>query len=120
MEKTKIAKTTMSLESEAHLNQMVTKANENFIGGKVTKHNLLSWIVSCFAENYFDRNVERIQQDHFDRLTHIDNIVKRIKKARHKGIEDQEAEQLLRQLVDNASKPKERQARQAKPVVEAS
>jgi len=114
MEKAKIAKTTMSLEAETHLNQMVGRSNENFTGGRVTKHDLLSWIVICFAEDYFEKNIERIHQDHFDRLTHIDNIVKRIKKARHKGVEDQEAELLLKHLVDNVAKPKERQPRQKK------
>ncbi|MDD5226797.1 MAG: hypothetical protein PHV97_06435 [Candidatus Omnitrophica bacterium] len=108
MEKTKIAKITMSLGAESMLNQMVSKSNTGFTGGKVTKHDLLSWVVTCFAENYFERNIERIQQDHFDRLTHLDNLVKRIKKARHEGIEDQEAEHLLKQVVDNTAKAKER------------
>lgn len=119
MEKTKIAKVTMSLKAEDLLNQMVTKSNEGFSGGKVTKHDLLSWIVSSFAENYFERNRERIQADHFDRLAHLDNLVKRIKKSRHQGTEDPEAERQLNQLIENASKPKER-IRQPKPENEAA
>ena len=120
MEKTKIAKITMSLESEALLNQMVAKANDGFTGGKVTKHDLLSWVVSCFSENYFDRNVERIQQEHFDRLTHLDNLVKRIKKARHSGMEDREAEQLLKQLSDVTAKSKERPGKPIKAGTDAA
>lgn len=112
MEKTKIAKVTMSLKAEGLLNQMVTKSNDGFTGGKVTKHDLLSWVVTYFAENYFERNRERIQADHFDRLAHLDNLVRRIKKARHEGIEDHEAEHQLKQLMDTATKPK---ARQPKP-----
>lgn len=119
MEKPKIAKVTMSLEAEILLNQMVAKSNDGFTGGKVTKHDLLSWIVTCFAESYFERNVERIQNDHFDRLTHLDNLVKRIKKARHEGVSDQEAEQLLKQLVDSSAKPKER-TKQPKPNQDAA
>lgn len=119
MEKVKIAKITMSLEAEVLLNQMVNKSNDGFTGGKVTKHDLLSWIVTCFAENYFERNVERIQQDHFDRLTHLDNLVKRIKKARHDGVTDSDAEQLLKQLVDNAAKSKDK-AKPAKAATDAA
>lgn len=120
MEKTKIAKNTMSLEAEALLNQMVVKSNDGFTGGKVTKHDLLSWIVTCFSENYFERNLERIHQDHFDRLAHLDNLLKRVKKARHDGTEDQDAEQLLKQMVDSVGKPKERQPKQTKLTPEAS
>lgn len=120
MEKTKIAKNTMSLEAEALLNQMVVKSNDGFTGGKVTKHDLLSWIVTCFSENYFDRNIERIHQDHFDRLAHLDNFLKRVKKARHEGTEDQDAEQILKQMIDSVGKAKERQPKQTKLSPEAS
>jgi hypothetical protein len=114
MEKTKIAKITMSLEAESLLNQMVTKTNDGFTGGKVSKHDLLSWIVTCFSENYFERNIDRVQQDHFDRLVHIDNLLKRIKKARHNGTEDQDAEQLLKQMLDSVVKAKERPQKPSK------
>ena len=120
MEKTKIAKITMSLDAEVLLNQMVAKANDGFTGGKVTKHDLLSWVVTCFAENYFERNVERMQQDHFDRLTHVDNLIRRIKKARHEGVEDNEAEQLLKQMVDSAAKPKDRPTKVSKTSQDAA
>ncbi len=114
MDKTKIAKITMSLEAESLLNQMVTKTNDGFTGGKVSKHDLLSWIVTCFSENYFERNIDRIQQDHFDRLVHINNLLKRIKKARHSGTEDQDAEQMLKQMMDSVVKSKERPQKPSK------
>lgn len=121
MEKSKIAKVTMSLEAEALLNQMVARSNDGFTGGKVTKHDLLSWVVTCFAESYFERNVERIQNDHFDRLAHLDNLVKRIKSARSKGIADHEAESLLKQIADASAKQKpERSQKQAKQPAEAA
>ena len=109
MEKQKMAKVTMSLEAEALLNSMVAKTNNGFTGGRLTKHDQLSWIVTCFAENYFERNVERIRQDHFDRITHLENLLKRVKKARHQGTEDQDAEMKLKQMIDSSEKPKERQ-----------
>ncbi len=109
MEKQKMAKVTMSLEAETLLNSMVVRTNDGFTGGRLTKHDQLSWIVTCFAENYFERNIDRIRQDHFDRVTHLENLLKRVKVARHKGTEDQEAETKLKQMMDNSEKPKERQ-----------
>jgi hypothetical protein len=109
LNKQKMAKVTMSLEAEALLNNMVVRTNDGFTGGRLTKHDHLSWIVTCFAENYFERNVERIRQDHFDRVTHLENLLKRVKKARHLGTEDQDAEMKLKQMMDSSEKPKERQ-----------
>jgi len=109
MKKQKMAKVTMSLEAEILLNDMVAKTNDGFTGGRLTKHDQLSWIVTCFAENYFERNVDRIRQDHFDRLTHLENLLKRVKKGRHLGTEDQDAELKLKQMIDSSEKPKERQ-----------
>lgn len=120
MEKTKIAKVTMSLEAETLLSQMVVKSNDGFTGGKVTKHDMLSWLVTCFSENYFERNVERIHQDHFDRVTHLDNLLKRVKRARHDGTVDQNAELLLQQMVDSVPKQKERQQKPTKVNSEAT
>jgi hypothetical protein len=109
LEKQKVAKVTMSLDAETLLNSMVAKTNDGFTGGRLTKHDQLSWIVTCFAENYFERNIEKIRQDHFDRVAHLENLLKRVKKARHLGTEDQDAELKLKQMMDSSEKPKERQ-----------
>lgn len=96
----------MSLEAEAALYQMIKRANENFTGGRVTKQDLLSWIITQFESNYFERNIEKIQRDHFDRLTHLGNLVKRLKKAKSEGRKDIEAEESLKQLNETLPKPK--------------
>ena len=113
-EKTKISKVTLSLESDALLDKMVKQTNDGFTGGRLTKHEGLSWIVRHFFENQFERNIERLRSDHFDRVTHVDNLLKRIKQARHKGVQDSDAEQQLKSMLDGIEKPRERQPRLVK------
>lgn len=115
-----MAKVTMSLEAEQLLNQMVRKTNDGFTGGRLTKHDQLSWIVSVFAENYFERNIERIRHDHFDQVTHLDNLLKQVKRARHLGKEDSDAEMKLKQMIGSSEKPKERAPKQTKINLEVS
>lgn len=111
---TKTSKVTLSLESDALLDKMVKQTNDGFTGGRLTKHEALSWIVRYFYENQFERNFERLRSDHFDRVTHVENLLKRIKQARYKGMHDSDAEQQLKSMVDGNEKPRERQPRLVK------
>lgn len=113
-EKIKTSKVTLSLEADALLDKVVEQTNDGFTGGRLTKHEGLSWIVRYFFENQFERNLERIRSDHFDRVTHVENLLKRIKSARHKGENDAEAEMQLKAMVEGGEKPRERQPRLAK------
>lgn len=113
MARLKNSKVTLSLESDALLNKMVERTNEGF-DGKVTKHEELSWIVRFFHENYFDRNLDKIRNDHFDHVVHLENLLKRVKQARHKGAHDSEAENRLRQMVDSPDKSRDKQPRLTK------
>ena len=113
MARLKNSKVTLSLESDALLNKMVERTNEGF-DGKVTKHEELSWIVRFFHENYFDSNLDRIRNDHFDHVVHLENLLKRVKQARHKGAQDSEAENRLRQMVDSPDKSRDKQPRLTK------
>ncbi len=113
MERLKTSKVILSQASDALLNQMVERTNDGF-DGKITKHDELSWIVRFFYENYFERNLDRIRNDHFDHVLHLENLLKRVKQARHKGAQDSEAENRLRQMVDSNEKSREKQPRLTK------
>lgn len=110
-EKLKISKVTLSLESDSLLDKIIEQTNLGFTGGRLTKHDGLSWIIRYFWENQFDRNLERMRADHFDRVAHVENLLKRVKQARHKGHKDIDAELLLKAMVEGSEKPRERQQR---------
>ena len=106
MDKTQIAKVTISTQADSAVNRMLIEANKDFTGGKITKHQLLSWFVLSQDGAPFQRNIERLQRDHFDQVSHLENVLKRIKKARKQGITDEEAERQLRNFNETPSRQK--------------
>lgn len=110
-EKAKASKVTLSSESDQLLDQVVERTNTGFLGGRLTKQDALSWIVRYFWENQFDRNLERIRKDHFDRLVYVEHLLERVKQSRKKGAQNSDAELELKAMVDGGEKPRERQPR---------
>jgi Fe-S cluster assembly ATPase SufC len=81
----KIAKFTGTIELEQAMDRMVAAVNEGFSGGRVTKHDLVSWAVLYFEKNCFQECVEHIRQDHFDQVAYLESVLKDAKKARREG-----------------------------------
>lgn len=104
MEKNEIAKVTISSLADNALNRMLTEVNNNFTGGRITKHQLLSWFITSQDGAPFQRAIEKVQREHFDHVAHLENLLKRIKKARRQGIADEEAERLLRNFNEVPAK----------------
>lgn len=82
MNKNEIAKVTISYEADNALNRMLGEVNKDFTGGRITKHQLLSWFVTSQDGAPFQRAIEKVQREYFDHIAHMENLIKRIKKAR--------------------------------------
>lgn len=106
MEKTQIAKVTLSIQADSALNRMLIEANKDFTGGKITKHQLLSWFVLSQDGAPFQRSIEKVQREHFDQVAHLESVLKRIKKARKQGIIDEDAERQLRNFNEAPARQK--------------
>src|SRR4051812_3478598 len=66
-----IAKITAAQGADEALDRMVKTANDGFSGGRVTKHDLTSWIITHFEEDYFQPCIHKIREDHFNRITYL-------------------------------------------------
>ena len=88
--------------AEEALDRMVKAANQDFLGGRITKHQLASWLITRFEGDLFKRNIESLRHDNFDQVAYLEAVTKKIKKAGKEGIETN-LEDLLTPLV---SKPK--------------
>mgnify|MGYP001237909650 CR=1 FL=1 len=104
MNKNDIAKVTISYDADNALNRMLGEVNKDFTGGRITKHQLLSWFVTSQDGAPFQRAIEKVQREYFDHVAHMENLIKRIKKARKQGIPDEEAERLLKNLNDSPAR----------------
>lgn len=112
MEKNEIAKVTISYAADNALNRMLAEVNKDFSGGRVTKHQLLSWFVLSQDGAPFQKAIEKIQREHFDHVAHLEHLLKRIKKARKQGVPDEEAERLLRNLNEVPTKQRNQTAKE--------
>ena len=68
-----------------YLQQMVDQCNDGFGGGKVTKVSLNAWIIRYYYENLFSKQIEKIREDHFDPIKHLEGLVQRMKKSKSSG-----------------------------------
>ena len=79
------AKAVLTGEADRDLAAMVNETNDGFSSGKVTKNQLLSWIVQSFRRKQFEKEREQIRADHFDKVAHLTSVIRAIKEAEAKG-----------------------------------
>lgn len=105
------AKAVLTSEADRDLVSMVKETNNGFSSGRVTKNQLLSWIVRSFRRKHFDKEMEQIRAEHFDKIAHLNSVIKAIKEAAANG-QEIEMDELLSPLKTKRSTVK---APQAKP-----
>jgi chromosome partitioning protein len=80
----KTAKIATSVDADQALDRILSKVNDGFNGGRVTKNDLASWIIKDF-EGRTDKFLEKIRKDHFDVVAYAESVVQEMKKARKAG-----------------------------------
>lgn len=83
--------------ADKDLGEMLNETNTGFASGKLTRTQLLSWIVSSFRRRHFEKEREQIRADHFDKVAHLNSIIKQVKDAAAKG-QEVDIEKLLSPL----------------------
>lgn len=104
MNKPLIAKVTLSHEADSMLNKMLDTANQDFLGGRITKHDLLSWIVLRFEQSWFNRSLEQLRSQHFNEFAYLENLVKKAREARRENNSDFDLQAALNELSLNSRK----------------
>ena len=87
-----------SLDAHQALDRMVAKANESFTGGRITKPELLSWLVIHFEKDSFNDSLPTIQSELFDHMAYLSHILKEAKKARKDGQTSPELSAIITKL----------------------
>jgi hypothetical protein len=81
----KVAKITITKESELLLDEMVSKVNDGFTGGKVTRQDVASWVIRYFHGQALAHCLEEIRADHFDQLAHFEALLRQAREAKRSG-----------------------------------
>lgn len=111
------AKIGISQKAEAALDQMVREANEGFLGGRITKHQLASWVMENFAERHFEGAKEAIRQALFDKTAFLTAIASKMRSAARNGEDTSALEaELMAALTGARGKvPRDPKRRQGRP-----
>jgi len=76
-----IAKVTITKKAESLMSELATRVNEGFEFGHLSRHQLMSWILTKFAEECSEQDVKAIRADHFDEIALLELSLKRFKQA---------------------------------------
>ncbi len=96
------AKVHLTSEADKDLSQMVKETNDGFTSGRLTKTQMLSWIVRNFRRKHFEKEKEQIRAEHFDKIAHLTSVIKAMKEAEAQG-KDIEIDELLSPLKTRKS-----------------
>ena len=79
MKENKIAKIAVSQSVDESLNSFLEIVNNNFEGGKITKTELASWIISKSTQNPTDSLIEEVRRDNFKQIAYLESLVRKLK-----------------------------------------
>jgi type IV secretory pathway VirD2 relaxase len=80
-----LQKVSIAPDAEQALEEMFQLANKDFKSGKVTKANLVSWLILNFHKSHFKKSLKKIRDDHFDQIAHLKSVVKDMEEAKKSG-----------------------------------
>lgn len=93
------AKITITKQVEKVLEEMLNRVNEGFDGGRVTRQDLVSWILGYFHRECFPETIEAIRREHFDRIVYLEHVLKQAKAAKRGGEGAADLDALLQPIL---------------------
>lgn len=71
----------ISPEANLAVDDLIGKVNSGFDGGKVSRPQLVSWILCKFGQTIAEPDVLEIRAVHFDRIAYFEALLKRAKET---------------------------------------
>ena len=103
---TKFAKIATSQPADLSLERMLEKVNDGFRGGRVSKLELASWIVTHFETHLFEATIPDIRQAHFEEIAYLESLLKEVKASRRPGHPANNLASLLEPITSRAQDKK--------------
>ena len=74
-------KVTISKKAEGTTSDLLAKVNNEFEGGRISRQDLISWVLTRFAEECSEPDIRAIRADHFDEIALLELCLKKSKQA---------------------------------------
>ena len=71
----------VSPEANLAVDDLIGKVNSGFDGGKVTRPQLVSWVLCKFGRTIEETDIQEIRAVHFDRIAYFEALLKRAKET---------------------------------------
>jgi hypothetical protein len=71
----------ISQESNHLLDELTGRINDGFEAGRVTRPQILNWILRRFAETAGEEEIQELRAAHFDRIAYLEVLLKRAKET---------------------------------------
>ena len=75
----RLAKIAITPAADTELNKALERVNQNFMGGRITKADLASYLILESSKSLDDQTVKAIQKLYFKQVTYLDSLVKKLK-----------------------------------------
>jgi hypothetical protein len=98
-----ILRITITKEADKELERLVVEINDGFTAGRVSKQDVASWFFMNFKELCDSDYINKIRADFFNELARFKNL---FKLAQQSGSITPEIRKALKELSDDAAKPK--------------
>lgn len=76
-----VCRVVVSHEANRQLDELVAKVNDGFDAGRVTRPQVLSWLLRRFAETASEEEIQELRAAHFDRIAYLEALLKRAKET---------------------------------------
>lgn len=114
MNEVNLSKITITSSSDQELGKALERVNQDFEGGRVTKTDLASWLISRGAITLDTTAVEEIRQAHFNQVAYLRALLKKLKAAGRSHLEGDESTALQSVLGAQPIKVKKKSSRLAR------
>lgn len=103
-----LAKIAVTPEADRGLGEALKRINENFMGGRVTKTELGSWLINEAVANLDEETINKIHQTHFSQVIYLEAMVKKLKAAGKETLGTEEVSAIQSMLQVQIGKKRQR------------
>jgi hypothetical protein len=104
MSETPLAKIAITQAADSALSQALEEVNEGFEGGRITKTELASWLISRAAGAIDHGAREEIRHAHFNQVAYLESLVRKLKSTGRGSLDPSEVATLQAVLEPSEKK----------------
>ena len=77
----------ISEEADQAVEKMLETVNKGYLGGRVNRPDLITWVLIEFQKKHLSNSIEAIREQSFDQVRYLESVVKLMKESRKNGKE---------------------------------